>query len=84
MQISLAGVIGTLSLLFLSISGIYSDINFQLLVIASLIPAIVGIYALIMRTSEKNAATKIVNLTVPSLVIFITILDFYFLSLILS
>jgi 1,4-dihydroxy-2-naphthoate polyprenyltransferase len=82
--ISLAGVIGTLSLLVLSLSGIYSAINFQILVVASLIPAIVGIYALIRRTSEKNAATKIVNLTVPSLIIFIIILDFYFLSLIMA
>ena len=82
--ISLTGVLGTLSLLVLSISGIYSAINFQILIIASLIPAVVGLYALIRRTSEKIAATKIVNLTVPSLVIFITILDIYFLSLIIT
>lgn len=78
--ISLAGVLGTFSLLGLSISGLYSAINFQIPVITSLIPAIVGIYALIRRTSEKNAATKIVNLSVPALVIFITILDLYFIG----
>lgn len=82
--ISLAGISGTLFLLIIYITGIYSTINFLVLVITSLIPAIVGLYVLIRRTSEIDASKKLVNLTVPSLVIFITILDLYFLSLIIT
>jgi 1,4-dihydroxy-2-naphthoate polyprenyltransferase len=76
--IGLSGIIGTLSLLGLSLSGVYPTINFQIPVIMSLIPTTVGLYALFRRTSKKYAATKLVNLTVPSLVVFITLLDFYF------
>lgn len=82
--IGLSGVLGTLSLFFLSYSGIYSQITFKMIIMASLIPLIVGLNALIRRTDIKDAATRLVNLNIPALVIFILLLDIYFLSLILN
>lgn len=82
--IGLSGVLGTVSLLFLSFSGIYSPIKFQIIILASLIPLITGLYAFLRRTSRKKPATRLVNLTVPSLVIFILLLDLYFLGMLLD
>lgn len=82
--IGLAGVLGTLSLIGLSISGIYPTLKFPVLIIASIIPAIVGLHAFIKRTSKKDAATKLVNLNVPSLVVFVTILDLYFMAVVMD
>ena len=81
--IGLSGVLGTLSLQFLSLSGIYSPLTFQIIIMASLIPFIVGLHAVIRRTEKKEAATKLVNLNIPALVIFILLLDLDFLGILL-
>jgi 1,4-dihydroxy-2-naphthoate polyprenyltransferase len=78
--ITLAGIVGTTSFLFLSFSGLYNNINFQILMLLSFIPLFTGGYAFTKRTSFRDKATKLVNYTVPALVIFIILIDLYFLS----
>ena len=82
--IGLVGLLGTLSLMFLSISGIFPGINFQLLVVMSLVPTLVGIYLLKNRTSQRERATQLVNWNILVLVVFITVFDLYFLVGVLS
>lgn len=77
--IGLVGLLGTLSLMLLSLSSIFQGINFQLLVLMSLFPTLVGLYLLISRTSKRERATKLVNWNILVLVVFITVFDLYFL-----
>jgi 1,4-dihydroxy-2-naphthoate octaprenyltransferase len=77
--IGLVGLLGTLSLMLLSISSIFQGINFQLLALMSMFPTMVGMYLLISRTSERERATQLVNWNILVLVVFITFLDLYFL-----
>jgi 1,4-dihydroxy-2-naphthoate octaprenyltransferase len=74
--IGLVGVLGTLSLMFMSLSGIFPGINFYLLALMSLVPTLVGLYLLINRTSQRGRATQLVNLNILVLVVFITFLIF--------
>jgi 1,4-dihydroxy-2-naphthoate octaprenyltransferase len=83
-MIGLVGVMGTLSLLLLSISSLFPQINFQLLTLLSLFPTLVGLYLLLRRTSKKEKAIHLVNINIPILVIFITLFNLYFLSGIIS
>jgi len=77
--IGLVGLLGTLSLILLSLSSIFPGINFQLLALMSLVPSLVGMYLLISRTSKRERATKLVNWNILVLVVFITVFDLYFL-----
>nr|WP_243687503.1 hypothetical protein [Methanobacterium formicicum] len=83
-MIGLVGVMGTLSLLLLSLSSLFPQINFQLLTLLSLFPTLVGLYLLLRRTSKKEKAIHLVNINIPILVIFITLFNLYFLSGIIS
>lgn len=82
--IALSGILGTLSLLLLSFPDLYEGVNFQIIGLMSSIPLLVGLFVLTRRTSARDNAIKLVNFTVPSLVVFITLLDFYFVSVILN
>jgi len=82
--IGLAGLLGTLSLMFLSLPGIFPGINFHLLALMSLVPTLVGLYLLINRTSQRDRATQLVNLNILVLVVFITFFDLYFLTVVMS
>ncbi|MFA0833688.1 MAG: prenyltransferase [Methanobacterium formicicum] len=82
--IFLAGIVGTTSFLLLSFTELYNNINFQILMLLSFLPLFTGFYAFTKRTSIRDKATKLVNYTVPSLVIFIILIDLYFLSIILN
>jgi len=82
--IGLVGVLGTLSLMFMSLSGIFPGINFYLLALMSLVPTLVGLYLLINRTSQRGRATQLVNLNILVLVVFITFFDLYFLTVVMS
>ncbi|EKQ52713.1 MAG: 1,4-dihydroxy-2-naphthoate octaprenyltransferase [Methanobacterium sp. Maddingley MBC34] len=82
--IAISGIMGTISLFGLSITGLYNGIYFQVIGLMSSIPLVAGFYVLLRRTSVRGSATKLVNFTVFSLVVFITLLDFYFLSIILN
>lgn len=82
--IALSGIVGTITLLGLSFAGTYQGINFQIIGLMSLIPLLVGFHVLSRRTSKKEGATQLVNYTVPSLVVFIILLDIYLVSLILN
>ena len=82
--IAISGMVGTLTLLFLSFPSFYNGINFQIIGLMSSIPLLMGVYVLLHRTSVRDSATKLVNFTVPSLVVFITLLDIYLLSVILN
>ena len=83
-MIGLVGVMGTLSLLLLSLSSLFPQINFQLLTLLSLFPTLVGLYLLLRRTSKKEKAIHLVNINIPILVVFITLFNLYFLSGIIS
>lgn len=83
-SIGLVGVLGTLSLMLLSLSGIFPGINFQLMALMSLFPTLVGLYLLISRTAKRESATKLVNWNILILVVFITVFDLYLLSGIIS
>ncbi|WP_292612762.1 prenyltransferase [Methanobacterium sp. BAmetb5] len=80
MMIGLVGVMGTLSLLLLSLSGLFPQINFQLLALLSMFPTLVGLYLFLRRTSKKEKAIQLVNINIPILVVFITLFNLYFLS----
>jgi 1,4-dihydroxy-2-naphthoate octaprenyltransferase len=82
--IGLVGLLGTLSLMFLSLSGIFPGINFQLLALMSLVPTLVGMYLLKNRTSQRERATQLVNWNILVLVVFITVFDLYFLVAVMS
>ncbi|EKF86060.1 prenyltransferase [Methanobacterium formicicum] len=82
--IFLAGIVGTTSFLLLSFTGLYNNINFQILMLLSFLPLFTGVYAFTKRTSFMDKATKLVNYTVPSLVIFIILIDLYFLTIIFN
>jgi 1,4-dihydroxy-2-naphthoate octaprenyltransferase len=83
-MIGLVGVMGTLSLLLLSLSGLFPQINFQLLALLSMFPTLVGLYLFLRRTSKKEKAIQLVNINIPILVVFITLFNLYFLSGLIS
>jgi 1,4-dihydroxy-2-naphthoate octaprenyltransferase len=81
--IGLAAVMGTLTFLFLSFTGIYSAIDLRVVALLSLIPLACGMWVFLKRTSEKVQAIRLIGYTVPALVLFIALVDLYFLGLLL-
>lgn len=82
--IAVSAVLGSLSLLSISITGWYSKtINFFLIVLISLIPLSLAILSYMKRSEDRIDATNLVNRNLSSLFIFAIITNFYFVYLLL-
>jgi 1,4-dihydroxy-2-naphthoate octaprenyltransferase len=79
--IGLSAIISTIIFLLMGYSNLYPKPDFKIVTIISLLPALVGILALINKTEERDSATRLATYCLVSLFIFIFLVDGYFFSL---
>ncbi|MGC9516856.1 MAG: prenyltransferase [Methanomicrobiales archaeon] len=72
-----ASALGTISLFLLGLTGIYNDINFNLVTLFSLIPLTMGIYG--YNKKFKDEIVEFTKYMVSSLILLILLIDIYFL-----
>jgi len=77
--IALAGLLATFSFLILSITNLYPTIiNFKIISFLSIIPLTFAIWSYLKRSDNRITATNLVNRNLTSLILFLTIINAYF------
>jgi len=81
--IAIAGSLATLSFLFLSLTNLYPvTINFKVLAFLSILPLSFAIKSYLNKSTERITATNLVNQNLSSLIMFLAIVNCYFIYLI--
>ena len=81
--IAIAGSLATLSFLFISLTNLYPiTINFKIIAFLSIIPLAFAIMSYLKRSEDRMAATTLVNRNLSSLIMFLAIINCYFIYLI--
>jgi 1,4-dihydroxy-2-naphthoate octaprenyltransferase len=81
--IAVAGSLATLSFLILSLTNIYpAPLNFNFIAFLSIIPLAFAILSYLKRSEDRITATLLVNRNLSSLIIFLVIINCYFIYLI--
>lgn len=81
--IAIAGSLATFSFIILSLTNLYPVfINFNVIVFLSIIPLSFAILSYLNKSENRNTATTLVNRNLSSLIIFLAIINCYFIYLI--
>ena len=81
--IAISGILATLSFTGLSLTHFYPTIlNFKVMIIISTIPLSLALLSYLRRTDNRDIAINLVNQNLSSLIIFLTLANFYFVYLI--
>lgn len=81
--IAIAGSLATLSFIILSLTNLYpTSINFNFIVFLSIIPLSFAILSYLKKSKNRNTATTLVNRNLSSLILFLAIINCYFIYLI--
>jgi 1,4-dihydroxy-2-naphthoate octaprenyltransferase len=81
--IGIAGSLATLSFLALSLTNLYpASLNFNVIAFVSIIPLVFAVLSYLKRSKERIAAINLVNRNLSSLIIFLVIINCYFIYLI--
>ncbi|MGF7119573.1 prenyltransferase [Methanobacterium oryzae] len=81
--IAIAGSLATLSFLVLSLTKLYpASINFNIIAFISILPLSLAILSYLKKSENRNTATTLVNRNLSSLILFLAIINCYFIYLI--
>ncbi len=81
--IAVSGILGTLSFLGIAFTDLYPVVlNFNVITLISIIPLSLAVSSYLRRTEDRKKAINLVNQNLFALVIFLAIINFYFLYLI--
>ncbi|MGZ7119395.1 MAG: prenyltransferase [Methanobacterium sp.] len=81
--IAIAGSLATLSFLALSLTNLYPvAINFNFIALISIFPLSLSIWSYLKRSNDRNTATNLVNRNLSSLIVFLMIINIYFIYLV--
>lgn len=81
--IAIAGSLATFSFIILSLTNLYPvSINFNVISFLSIIPLSFAILSYLNKSENRNTATTLVNRNLSSLIIFLAIINCYFIYLI--
>lgn len=81
--IAVAGSLATLSFLILSFTNLYpASLNFNVIAFLSILPLSFAIFSFIKRSEDRITATTLVNRNLSSLIMFLAIINCYFIYLI--
>ena len=77
--IAIAGLLATFSYIILSLTNIYpTTINFKVISFLSIIPLTFAILSYLKRSNNRTNATNLVNRNLSSLILFLIIINIYF------
>jgi 1,4-dihydroxy-2-naphthoate octaprenyltransferase len=81
--IAVAGSLATLSFLILSFTNLYpASLNFNVIAFLSILPLSFAILSFVKRSEDRITATTLVNRNLSSLIMFLAIINCYFIYLI--
>lgn len=81
--IAIAGSLATLSFITLSLTDLYpASINFNFIAFLSVFPLSFAILSYLKKSENRNAAITLVNINLSSLILFLAIINCYFIYLI--
>lgn len=81
--IAIAGSLATLSFLVLSLTNLYpAPLNFNVIAFLSILPLSFAILSYLKKSEDRNTATNLVNRNLASLIMFLVIINCYFIYLI--
>lgn len=81
--IAIAGSLATLSFLVLSLTNLYpAPLNFNVIAFLSILPLSFAILSYLKKSEDRNTATNLVNRNLTSLIMFLVMINCYFIYLI--
>lgn len=81
--IAIAGSLATLSFLVLSLTNLYpAPLNFNVIAFLSILPLSFAILSYLKKSEDRNTATNLVNRNLASLIMFLVMINCYFIYLI--